>query len=426
MVKFIKETKFKDAGMGRIPKEWEVVKLTNYVNILKGFAFSSKFFIESEKGLPIIRIRDLGKNTTEAYYSGEYDPMYLVEKGDLLISMDGEFDIYVWKGPRGLLNQRVCKIWSKDTAKLDDMYLYYAMKKPLKLVEAQTSQTTVKHLLDRDLEKIKIPLPPLQEQKAIAKILKDFDDLIEVIEEKIKTLQRIKKKMMDVYFTKGVFEHKEFKDTEIGRIPKEWEVRRLGEVVLRLKAGSTPKTSVKEYYENGNIPFVKIEDLTTNSKYLRKTLLKITEKGLRNSSAWLVPENSLLLAMYGSLGEVSINKIQVATNQAILGIIPDFEKIDLEYLYYWLLYFKPKWNLYAKTTTQANLTKQIVENSLIPLPPLPEQKEIAKRLKSVDDQIENLKEQKNSLEKIKKKFMDLLLSGKVRVKLERDVREVST
>jgi len=212
------------------------------------------------------------------------------------------------------------------------------------------------------------------------------------------------------------YREKEFKKTEIGEIPKEWEVKRLGEVVIKLKAGGTPKTSVKEYYQNGYIPFVKIEDLTTNGKYLRKTLLKITEEGLRNSSAWLVPENSLLLAMYGSLGEVSINKIQVATNQAILGIIPNSNKLELEYLYYWLLYFKPKWNLYAKTTTQANLTKQIVENSFIPLPPLPEQKAIAQRLKTIDDQIENLKNQKETLQKIKKKFMDLLLTGKVRVK----------
>ena len=61
-------------------------------------------------------------------------------------------------------------------------------------------------------------------------VLKDFDDLLEVIEEKIKTLQRIKKGLMEVYFTKGVFEHKEFKDTEIGRIPKNWKVKKLGEV----------------------------------------------------------------------------------------------------------------------------------------------------------------------------------------------------
>ncbi|HHG74712.1 MAG TPA: restriction endonuclease subunit S, partial [Persephonella sp.] len=203
------------------------------------------------------------------------------------------------------------------------------------------------------------------------------------------------------------YREKELKKTEIGEFPKKWEVKRLGEIVVKLKAGGTPKTSVKEYYQNGNIPFVKIEDLTANGKYLRKTLLKITEKGLRNSSAWLVPENSLLLAMYGSLGEVSINKIQVATNQAILGIIPNFDKLDLEYLYYWLLYFKPKWNLYAKTTTQANLTKQIVENSFIPLPPLPEQKAIAKVLKDFDDLLEVIEEKIKTLQRIKKGLMEV-------------------
>ncbi len=203
------------------------------------------------------------------------------------------------------------------------------------------------------------------------------------------------------------YREKEFKKTEVGEIPKEWEVRRLGEAVLKIKAGGTPKTSIKEFYEGGNIPFVKIEDLTTNGKYLRNVSLKITERGLENSSAWLVPENSLLLAMYGSLGEVSINKIRVATNQAILGIIPNSDKLDLEYLYYWLLYFKPKWSLYAKTTTQANLTKQIVENSYIPLPPLPEQKAIAQVLKDFDDLIEVIEEKIKTLQRIKKGLMEV-------------------
>jgi type I restriction enzyme S subunit len=208
-----------------------------------------------------------------------------------------------------------------------------------------------------------------------------------------------------------------FKKTEIGEIPEEWEVKSLKERVKKIKAGGTPKTTVKEYYENGNLPFVKIEDLTQNGKYLTKTALKITKKGLNNSSAWIVPKNSVLLAMYGSLGEVSINKIEVATNQAILGIVPNEMGLNPEFLYYWFLRFKPKWVIYAKTTTQANLTKQIVENIKIPLPPLEEQKEIAKRLKVIDDQIENLKKQKEHLQKVKKKFMDLLLTGKLRIKI---------
>ncbi len=198
-----------------------------------------------------------------------------------------------------------------------------------------------------------------------------------------------------------------FRKTEIGEVPEGWEVKRLKETVKKIKAGGTPKTTVKEYYENGYIPFVKIEDLTQTGKYLTQTTLKITEKGLNSSSAWIVPKNSLLLAMYGSLGEVSINKIEVATNQAILGIIPNEVELNTEFLYYWFLNFKPKWVIYAKTTTQANLTKQIVENIKIPLPPLEEQKAIAKVLKDFDDLIEVIDKKIETYERIKKKLMEI-------------------
>ncbi|HIC09438.1 MAG TPA: restriction endonuclease subunit S, partial [Aquificales bacterium] len=203
------------------------------------------------------------------------------------------------------------------------------------------------------------------------------------------------------------YREKNFKKTEIGEIPREWKISPLKGKVEKIKAGGTPKTTIKEYYENGTIPFVKIEDLTQNGKYLTKTTLKITEKGLKNSSAWIVPINSVLLAMYGSLGEVSINKIKVATNQAILGIVPKEKELNSEFLYYWFLKFKPNWIKYAKLTTQANLTKQIVEKIKLPLPPLEEQKNIAKVLKDFDDLLENIEKQIKTLERVKKGLMNI-------------------
>jgi len=123
-----------------------------------------------------------------------------------------------------------------------------------------------------------------------------------------------------------------------------------------------------------------------------------------------------LLAMYGSLGEISINKIPVTTNQAILGIIPR-NREDVEFLYYWYLFFKPNWRRYAKPTTQANLTAHIVRNSVIPLPSSLERKAIAQILSTVDKSLEVEIKRKEKLERIKKALMDLLLTGKIRVKV---------
>jgi type I restriction enzyme S subunit len=199
-----------------------------------------------------------------------------------------------------------------------------------------------------------------------------------------------------------------FKETPIGRIPKDWEVSKLEKICEKIKAGGTPLTTKKEFW-NGNIPFVKIEDMTSYGKYLMKTSSSITKAGLENSNAWLVPENSLLLAMYGSLGEVSINTINVATNQAILGIIPK-EKDDVEFLYYWFLYFKPCWRKFAKPTTQANLTAEIVRNSTIPLPPSQERKKIAEILSTIDEAIQKTNEIIAKTERLKKGLMQELLT----------------
>jgi len=212
------------------------------------------------------------------------------------------------------------------------------------------------------------------------------------------------------------YKETEYRDTEIGRIPKEWEVVKLGEVCTKIKAGGTPLTSKKEYY-NGNIPFVKIEDMTSSYKYIKSTLTSITEAGLKNSSAWLVPVKSLLVAMYGSIGAIAINEIEVATNQAILAILPNNEKTNVEFLFYLLTHLKPLLKKHAKQTTQANLTAEIIKNFKIALPNYFEQQRIAEILSTVDKKLEIERKEKARLEKIKQGLMDLLLTGKVRVKV---------
>ncbi|PMQ02374.1 MAG: restriction endonuclease [Dictyoglomus sp. NZ13-RE01] len=194
-----------------------------------------------------------------------------------------------------------------------------------------------------------------------------------------------------------------FKETEIGLIPEDWEVVRLKDVAVYMKAGGTPRRTVKDYW-NGDIPFVKIEDITSSNKYILTTKEYITKKGLENSSAWLVPENSILLSMYASIGEVALTKFPVATNQAILAIIPNTDKVSIDFLYYSLKFHEEKLSSYTVQTTQKNVNKAITENLLIPLPPLDEQKKIAKVLDKIqqaieiqDKIIENTKNLKKSL-----------------------------
>jgi len=204
-----------------------------------------------------------------------------------------------------------------------------------------------------------------------------------------------------------------YKQTEIGEIPEEWEVVELSDerIVKTIRSGGTPKRDKPQFYENGTIPYVKIEDISSCLKYLDNTEEKITEFGLRSCSAWLVPTYSILYTMYASYGETCINRIEVATNQAILGIIPT-TTTDLNFLYYTLLHKKHYLQKYLRETTQKNLNKSIVQRFPIFLPLLPEQRRISAVLSSLDDAIETTEALIAKLRQVKAGLMqDLLTKG---------------
>ena len=209
---------------------------------------------------------------------------------------------------------------------------------------------------------------------------------------------------------------KGYKNTVVGVIPEDWEIVKLDDIVIKMKSGGTPISTIKDYYINGNLPFVKINDIIKNGKYLKKTEIKITENGLNNSSTWIVPKNNILYSMYASTGFVSINKIEVCTNQAIMCIIPNNNIVDTELLYYILDNYKKYINKYIERGTQGNLNAQIVKNFKLKIPPLPEQQKIAKILSLQDKEIQLLKITLALIAQQKKGLMQNLLTGKIRVK----------
>ena len=129
---------------------WKIKRLGSIIEILSGFAFDSKLFNDN-KGLPLIRIRDIKRSYSETFYSGDFHEKYVVKRGDVLIGMDGEFNIAEWNGINALLNQRVCKIASYDTNIIDKRYLLYFLPMKLREIEDKTSFVTVKHLSVNDI-----------------------------------------------------------------------------------------------------------------------------------------------------------------------------------------------------------------------------------------------------------------------------------
>ena len=256
---------------------------------------------------------------------------------------------------------------------------------------------------DKMLLSIPILLPPLEEQKRIAEVLSLCDDIIENLTELIEKKEQYKKGVMQRLLS-GEVRFKGFTD--------EWKTVRLGNIT-EMSSGGTPNTKNKEYW-NGNIVWVTIKDITSANNFLYDSEKKITKKGLENSSAKMFPINTILYAMYASIGECIISKVECTTSQAILGIECS-EKIDFMFLYYLLVSYKNNAKRMRQTGTQPNLNKQIVSDFEFNIPSLEEQKKIAGLLSVIDEEIENLKKQLELRKQQKKGLMQKLLTGEVRI-----------
>jgi type I restriction enzyme, S subunit len=155
---------------------WKRVRLREVATILNGFPFESAKF-KKDRGTPLLRIRDVVRGETETFYDGEFDPAFLVNGGELVVGMDGDFNSARWRGEPALLNQRVCKI-TVDSARYSPRFLEYVLPGYLAAINAETPSVTVKHLSSRTISDIPLPDPPLDEQQRIvAEIEKQFTRL---------------------------------------------------------------------------------------------------------------------------------------------------------------------------------------------------------------------------------------------------------
>ncbi|MEW6457003.1 MAG: restriction endonuclease subunit S [Acidobacteriota bacterium] len=373
-----KQKKFKQTEIGEIPKEWEVVRLGKILTLEYGKGLSER---ERKAGMyPVV-----GSNGIVGYHEEA-----LVKGPGIVIGRKGTIGAVSW------INS---DFWPIDTT--------YYINTLIKDIELKWLFFVLNHLnlpklsladvvpgLKRELVHVlKLPLPPLPEQKKIAKILSTVDEAIEKVDETIEKTERLKKGLMHELLTKGIG-YKEFKETEIGRIPKEWEVVRLGKI-LTLEYG---KGLSERERKAGMYPVVGSNGIVG---YHEEALVK---------------GPGIVIGRKGTIGAVSwINSDfwPIDTTYYINTLIKD---IELKWLFFVLNHLNlPKLSL---ADVVPGLKRELVHVLKLPLPPLPEQKKIAEILSTGDRRLEMLKEKKGKFERIKKGLMNDLLTGRKRVKLE--------
>ncbi len=181
----------------------------------------------------------------------------------------------------------------------------------------------------------------------------------------------------------------------------EWDEVPIAELCQNVFSGGTPKSTVSEYFDGGLIPWLKTKEV--NYSKITSTENHITESGLKNSSAKLVPINSVIVAMYGNgdtAGRVAINKIELTTNQACCNLIVDGDRADYRFVYYYLQSQYTKLVDLKNGGAQQNLNAQLVRNFPIRVPKLDVQRVIGDFLEALDDRITLLHETNATLEAI--------------------------
>lgn len=396
--------------------------LNGKIEVLSGFAFPSSGFNQLD-GLPLIRIRDLGGSTTEVRFRGAYDPAYRVSKGDLLVAMDGDFEVHRWEGEDALLNQRVCRI-SSASREIDQGFLYWYLKPKIAEIHRRTPQTTVRHLSTKDVYAIAEPPIGYPAQKRIAQILDTLDTAIRETQELIVKLKAVKQGLLHDLLTRGIDANGQlrppqseapqlYKESPLGWIPSKWEVLRLDTVTAR-GSGHTPSKDVLSYW-NGGVKWVSLADShRLDQIYIHETDKEISELGIANSSAVLHSEGTVILSRDAGIGKSAILGCNMAVSQHFMAWRCG-EKLNNLFLYFYLQREKPKFEAIAMGSTIKTIGLPFFKSYEIALPPRREQDQAAaimmeteQHLTAHDAELEKLRQQKIGL-------MDDLLTGRVRV-----------
>lgn len=264
----------------------------------------------------------------------------------------------------------------------------------------------------KNFSQIYLNVPDIKTQHRIADILSAYDELIENNQKQIKLLEEAAQRLYKEWFVDLRFPGHE--NTKIvDGVPEGWQYEKLGDLV-KTTSGGTPSRRKSEYYVNGNIRWIKTKEL--NDRFIFETEEHITEDAVKNSSAKVLPEGALIVAMYGAtIGKIGITAAEMACNQACCAFIFFDDMISKEYLYCWLMDNREYLVSQGKGAAQSNLSQEMIRNfSLL----CPDKKVIKKFTEIVTTMLENKRVLENKILMLSKARDDLLpklMSGEVEV-----------
>ena len=392
---------------------WCRVPLGQVAEVLNGFPFDSKRFVQV-RAAPLIRIRDIVRGRTETFYDGEIPDGYWVEAGEILIGMDGDFNIARWKSERALLNQRVLKLSAKSSF-YNERFLFFVVAGYLQAINEKTPSVTVKHLSSKTVLSIPLPLPPLAEQTRIAAKLDELLAQVDTLKARIDGIPALLKRFRQSVLAAAVSGRltEEWRAQNVGwvdegspttapassSLPVGWSSKTAGDICGFITKGTTPSKE-KMTAGHGEVPYIKVYNLTFTGALdfsIDPTFVDSSTHSTDLKRSIVKPGDVLMNIVGPPLGKVSIVPATYPEwniNQAIARFRAG-DEISAAYLALCLRTEEVLSHAVSRakaTAGQFNLTLEICRELPLPVPPEEEQTEIVRRVEQLfafADQLEN-------------------------------------
>jgi len=426
---FYKETASQETAVGRIPKDWAVKCVNELFQVETGTTPSTTKKVDYwEKGtVNWLTPADMSKSEGAIYISsGERRitekavrdcNLTVIPKGSLVLSTRAPVGYVAVLSEESAFNQG-CKglIPRKYEDVCPEFYYYYLLSKK-QILNNLSSGSTFKELSKEMLEKVRVVLLKPREQKGIVEVLSCVDLAIQKTAGVIAKTERLKKGLMQKLLTEGIG-HKEFKETEVGKIPTTWEVKSLEETCLAIIdcPHTTPKLVKKGFLVIKNFNIHNGELLlepafyTTEDEWFVRTKRCVPKKG------------DVLFSREAPIGEACLApaNIRFSLGQRTMLLRPNGILLNPTYLVhvFYSPHIKRKLRNLEAGVTAHHVNVADIRRLRIPLPPLGEQEQIGSVSDAVDEKLSLERKSKANLERTRQGLMDLLLSGKVRVKVD--------
>jgi type I restriction enzyme S subunit len=393
---FSKYPDYKHSGvewLGCLPNHWEVAPVARHYFLRNGYPFNAeRFSPDGVKGDRLIRIRDILGNQSHLYTDEACPDNAIVENGDVLVGMDGDFNVVVWNEGNAKLNQRVCAI--RGRTEPWDGFFYYAINAPLKVINDLTFSTTVKHLSSTQVMKLRFPVPPTQELEQIVTFLDHetakIDTLIHEQKRLIELLQEKRQAVISHAVTKGLNLNVPMKNSGVewlGEVPAHWD-RTLVKHCCFINDGNHgeeyPKGEDFTDDSERGVPFIRggnLENMTVTTD----GMLYITAKKNKSMRKGRLEVGDILFVNRGEIGKLavvppSMDGANLNSQIAYLRVIKNFIQPNYLLLYLSSDTIKAEVEAASEGSVLTQYPISYLESINVPVPPLKEQNQISEYL----------------------------------------------